>query len=86
MTLRISFPSVVMGRKYLTRFDNSDNLRDHYPDCSQRGDRQIPETGQRGRRRHACESVGGKPSTIVTVSCHQIRLTSHTVYFDETAV
>ncbi|KAL2007443.1 hypothetical protein VTN00DRAFT_8881 [Thermoascus crustaceus] len=37
-------------------FARCDNLRDHYPDCSQRGDRQIPETGQRGRRRHACES------------------------------
>lgn len=36
---------------------SSDNLRDHYPDCTQRGDRQVPETGQRGRRRHACESV-----------------------------
>lgn len=36
----------------------SDNLRDHYNDCAQRGDRKIPETGQRGRRRHACESVG----------------------------
>ncbi|KAJ5484844.1 hypothetical protein N7539_004832 [Penicillium diatomitis] len=34
----------------------SDNLRDHYTDCSQRGDRKIPETGQRGRRRHACQS------------------------------
>lgn len=36
----------------------SDNLRDHYTDCAQRGDRKIPETGQRGRRRHACQSVG----------------------------
>ncbi|KAL1983961.1 hypothetical protein VTN96DRAFT_9735 [Rasamsonia emersonii] len=37
-------------------FARCDNLRDHYPDCPKRGDRQIPETGQRGRRRHACES------------------------------
>ncbi|KAH8705616.1 putative C2H2 finger domain protein [Talaromyces proteolyticus] len=37
-------------------FARCDNLRDHYPDCAQRGDRPIPETGQRGRRRHACES------------------------------
>ncbi|KAJ5919151.1 hypothetical protein N7466_010094 [Penicillium verhagenii] len=35
---------------------SSDNLRDHYAECAQRGDRQIPETGQRGRRRHACLS------------------------------
>lgn len=35
----------------------SDNLRDHYAECAQRGDRKIPETGQRGRRRHACLSV-----------------------------
>ncbi|KAJ5887741.1 hypothetical protein N7495_007782 [Penicillium taxi] len=34
----------------------SDNLRDHYSDCVERGNRQIPETGQRGRRRHACQS------------------------------
>ncbi|KAJ5980542.1 hypothetical protein N7481_007840 [Penicillium waksmanii] len=37
-------------------FARCDNLRDHYNDCAQRGDRQIPETGQRGRRRHACQS------------------------------
>ncbi|CRG88903.1 Regulatory protein ADR1 [Talaromyces islandicus] len=37
-------------------FARCDNLRDHYPDCPQRGNRPIPETGQRGRRRHACES------------------------------
>ncbi|KAJ9311865.1 transcriptional regulator family: Fungal Specific TF and C2H2 zinc finger [Paecilomyces variotii] len=37
-------------------FARCDNLRDHYPDCAQRGSRPIPETGQRGRRRHACES------------------------------
>ncbi|KAJ5895898.1 uncharacterized protein N7473_005297 [Penicillium subrubescens] len=37
-------------------FARCDNLRDHYTDCSQRGDRKIPETGQRGRRRHACQS------------------------------
>ncbi|KAJ5698973.1 hypothetical protein N7462_000978 [Penicillium macrosclerotiorum] len=37
-------------------FARCDNLRDHYGDCAQRGDRQIPETGQRGRRRHACQS------------------------------
>lgn len=36
----------------------SDNLRDHYMVCSKRGDHEIPETGQRGRRRHACQSVG----------------------------
>ncbi|KAL4927566.1 uncharacterized protein BDV17DRAFT_292568 [Aspergillus undulatus] len=35
---------------------SSDNLRDHYADCAKRGDREIPETGQRGRRRHACQS------------------------------
>ncbi|OQE17969.1 hypothetical protein PENSTE_c019G04247 [Penicillium steckii] len=29
------------------------HLRD---DCALRGDRKIPETGQRGRRRHACQS------------------------------
>ncbi|KAJ5100609.1 hypothetical protein N7456_006661 [Penicillium angulare] len=37
-------------------FARCDNLRDHYGDCAQRGDRKIPETGQRGRRRHACQS------------------------------
>ncbi|KAJ5110039.1 hypothetical protein N7532_002684 [Penicillium argentinense] len=37
-------------------FARCDNLRDHYTDCAQRGDRKIPETGQRGRRRHACQS------------------------------
>ncbi|KAL4753717.1 hypothetical protein BDW72DRAFT_167788 [Aspergillus terricola var. indicus] len=37
-------------------FARCDNLRDHYADCAQRGDRGIPETGQRGRRRHACQS------------------------------
>ncbi|KAJ5772313.1 hypothetical protein N7520_002842 [Penicillium odoratum] len=40
----------------LTSYTSSDNLRDHYAECAQRGDRQIPETGQRGRRRHACLS------------------------------
>ncbi|QSS50895.1 C2H2 finger domain-containing protein [Histoplasma capsulatum var. duboisii H88] len=39
-----------------TAFARCDNLRDHYNDCPQRGDRLIPETSQRGRRRHACES------------------------------
>lgn len=33
----------------------SDNLRNHYPDCAKRGDQKIPETSQRGRRRHACQ-------------------------------
>jgi hypothetical protein len=47
--------------KKTTDVTSSDNLRDHYPDCPQRGDRQIPETGQRGRRRHACESVQSSP-------------------------
>ncbi|KAL4883948.1 hypothetical protein BJY04DRAFT_183566, partial [Aspergillus karnatakaensis] len=37
-------------------FARCDNLRDHYADCAKRGDREIPETGQRGRRRHACQS------------------------------
>ncbi|KAL2798489.1 hypothetical protein BJX66DRAFT_47757 [Aspergillus keveii] len=37
-------------------FARCDNLRDHYTDCAKRGDREIPETGQRGRRRHACQS------------------------------
>ncbi|KAI2787243.1 hypothetical protein POX_f07606 [Penicillium oxalicum] len=37
-------------------FARCDNLRDHYTDCRERGDRKIPETGQRGRRRHACQS------------------------------
>ncbi|KAL5339592.1 hypothetical protein BJX70DRAFT_149375 [Aspergillus crustosus] len=37
-------------------FARCDNLRDHYADCANRGDREIPETGQRGRRRHACQS------------------------------
>ncbi|OAT02115.1 C2H2 finger domain-containing protein [Blastomyces dermatitidis ER-3] len=37
-------------------FARCDNLRDHYHDCPQRGDRLIPETSQRGRKRHACES------------------------------
>lgn len=41
----------------LTPLMSSDNLRDHYAECAQRGDRKIPETGQRGRRRHACLSV-----------------------------
>ncbi|PGH13350.1 hypothetical protein AJ80_06344 [Polytolypa hystricis UAMH7299] len=34
-------------------FARCDNLRDHYADCSQRGDQLVPETSQRGRRRHA---------------------------------
>lgn len=42
---------------HLTPLFFSDNLRDHYAECAQRGDRKIPETGQRGRRRHACLSV-----------------------------
>ncbi|OQE41749.1 hypothetical protein PENCOP_c004G04807 [Penicillium coprophilum] len=29
-------------------FARCDNLRDHYTDCTRRGDREIPETGQRG--------------------------------------
>ncbi|KAL4960064.1 uncharacterized protein BDV14DRAFT_149716 [Aspergillus stella-maris] len=37
-------------------FARCDNLRDHYADCAKRGDREVPETGQRGRRRHACQS------------------------------
>ncbi|KAL4898719.1 hypothetical protein BDV59DRAFT_197597 [Aspergillus ambiguus] len=37
-------------------FARCDNLRDHYTDCAKRGDQKIPETGQRGRRRHACQS------------------------------
>ncbi|KAJ5372948.1 transcriptional regulator family: Fungal Specific TF [Penicillium concentricum] len=37
-------------------FARCDNLRDHYTDCARRGDREIPETGQRGRRRHACQT------------------------------
>ncbi|KAI2674968.1 transcriptional regulator family: Fungal Specific TF [Penicillium roqueforti] len=37
-------------------FARCDNLRVHYTDCARRGDREIPETGQRGRRRHACQS------------------------------
>ncbi|BCR89694.1 uncharacterized protein ACHE_50892A [Aspergillus chevalieri] len=36
-------------------FARCDNLRDHYADCAKRGDQKIPETGQRGRRRHACQ-------------------------------
>ncbi|QQK44441.1 Fungal transcriptional regulatory protein, N-terminal [Penicillium digitatum] len=39
-----------------TSFARCDNLRVHYTDCAKRGDREIPETGQRGRRRHACQS------------------------------
>ncbi|KAJ5484340.1 hypothetical protein N7453_012294 [Penicillium expansum] len=39
-----------------TSFARCDNLRVHYTDCARRGDREIPETGQRGRRRHACQS------------------------------
>ncbi|KGO75953.1 Zinc finger, C2H2 [Penicillium italicum] len=38
-----------------TSFARCDNLRVHYTDCARRGDREIPETGQRGRRRHACQ-------------------------------
>ncbi|RAL16151.1 uncharacterized protein BO97DRAFT_384209 [Aspergillus homomorphus CBS 101889] len=37
-------------------FARCDNLRDHYTDCDKRGDQKVPETGQRGRRRHACQS------------------------------
>ena len=33
----------------------SDSLRNHYTDCASRGNRPIPETDQKGRRRHACE-------------------------------
>ncbi|KAE8384113.1 fungal-specific transcription factor domain-containing protein [Aspergillus alliaceus] len=49
-------------------FARCDNLRDHYSDCAQRGDRKIPETGQRGRRRHACESC-----TSMKLRCDGLR-------------
>ncbi|KAJ5427329.1 hypothetical protein N7465_002399, partial [Penicillium sp. CMV-2018d] len=39
-----------------TSFARCDNLRVHYADCARREGREIPETGQRGRRRHACQS------------------------------
>ncbi|KAJ6151208.1 hypothetical protein N7470_007802 [Penicillium chermesinum] len=45
-------------------FARCDNLRDHYTDCAKRGDRKIPETGQRGRRRHACQSC-----TLMKLRC-----------------
>ena len=35
----------------------SDNLRDHFLGCPRRDGRKIPETGRRGRKRHACHSV-----------------------------
>lgn len=35
-------------------FARCDSLRNHYNDCPNRGDRPIPETDQKGRRRHAC--------------------------------
>lgn len=36
-------------------FARCDSLRNHYSDCPERGNRPIPETDQKGRRRHACE-------------------------------
>ncbi|KAJ9489433.1 hypothetical protein VN97_g3815 [Penicillium thymicola] len=39
-----------------TSFARCDNLRVHYTDCARREGREIPQTGQRGRRRHACQS------------------------------
>lgn len=37
-------------------FTRSDLLKSHYKDCSQRGDRTIPEPARQGRRSHACDS------------------------------
>lgn len=51
---------------------SSDNLRDHYTDCAQRGDRKIPETGQRGRRRHACQSVSFPTRARISLNCGEI--------------
>jgi hypothetical protein len=42
----------------------SDNLRDHYPTCSQRRNRQIPEAARGGRRSHACDSVRFQSVTL----------------------
>ncbi|OQD85170.1 hypothetical protein PENSOL_c105G02686 [Penicillium solitum] len=60
-------------------FARCDNLRVHYTDCAKRAGREIPETGQRGRRRHACQSCttmklrcdGGSPCG----SCQKRNLT-----------
>ncbi|KAF7530382.1 hypothetical protein PCG10_003753 [Penicillium crustosum] len=62
-----------------TSFARCDNLRVHYTDCARRAGREIPETGQRGRRRHACQSCttmklrcdGGSPCG----SCQKRNLT-----------
>ncbi|SZF05284.1 unnamed protein product [Blumeria hordei] len=37
-------------------FTRSDNLRDHYPGCTLRQGRAIPEAARGGRRSHACDS------------------------------
>lgn len=36
-------------------FTRSEKLREHYTDCDKRGDRAIPRSAPKGRRRHACE-------------------------------
>ncbi|KAL1310479.1 hypothetical protein AAFC00_000769 [Neodothiora populina] len=36
-------------------FTRSEKLRDHYNDCNERGNREIPRSAPKGRRRHACE-------------------------------
>ncbi|KAF2152399.1 hypothetical protein K461DRAFT_146169 [Myriangium duriaei CBS 260.36] len=46
-------------KPYVCGFCNSsfarcDSLRNHYSDCQARGNQPIPETDQKGRRRHAC--------------------------------
>jgi len=66
----------------LTQHLYSDSLRNHYADCARRGDRPIPETDQKGRRRHACELVRchfDPPKSSSTDLPHQ-------VYIDEAPV
>ena len=48
----------------------SDSLRDHYSTCPKRAGQNIPETAQKGRKRHACQSVSITPmsSQVVPVS------------------
>ncbi|KAL3426633.1 transcription factor [Phlyctema vagabunda] len=45
-------------------FTRSDNLREHYPSCPERGDREIPDGGRRGRKPHACDTC-----TAVKLGC-----------------
>lgn len=49
-------PLATQRQRFLIYLIFSDNLREHYPTCPERGLREIPDGGRRGRRPHACDS------------------------------